>query len=183
MFRTVDDVPLGFDGDFLDWFRQRTETTWEALPVRTPEDTLAEFVKAGVGGSAWQPGTRWLGGMDDAEIAEAERRWRLTFPPDYHFFLQHLHSVDRPMLRASYVDPIPGMPPQTPPGTLAIAQVKKDDYMVLRPGASFYNWQSDTEALEERFAWLWEGLQFDVEHNDLWLPQLRPECPRVSTGG
>ena len=36
-----------------------------------------------------------------------------------------------------------------------------------RPG--FCNWLYDTQELQGRFAWLVEGLEFDVEHNNLWL--------------
>lgn len=54
-------------------------------------------------------------------------------------------------------------------GALATAYVEKyDQYMVLEEGPGFYNWLTNGDALEAQWAWLWEGLQFDVEHNGLW---------------
>lgn len=160
-------VPAGFGTEFLDWFRQQTEAMWSALSERSPEQTLAEYVEAGVGGCDWQPGTLWLDGLGDTEITELERRWGLHFPPDYRLFLNRLHSVDRPMLCAHYM--AEDERPEAPDGALATAYVERHgQYMALEEGPSFYNWLTDMRALEGQFAWLWEGLQFDVERNDLW---------------
>jgi hypothetical protein len=82
MSRNADHIPAQFDVEFLEWFRERTEATWARLPVRTPKEVLATFVEAGVGGSEWQPGTRWLDGLSEEEISEVELRWNLTCPPD-----------------------------------------------------------------------------------------------------
>ena len=122
MVGDTESVPSRFDAEFLEWFRRRSEAAWAALPERTLEETLVEFLKAGVGGSAWQRGTRWLGGLDDEAIDAAERQWKVAFPPDYRLFLHRLHSVDRPNIRASYLDPIPGKQPPAPPDMLAMAQ-------------------------------------------------------------
>lgn len=69
------DIPPAFDAVFLEWFRDRTEAFWASLPIRTPDAILADFVEAGVGGSAWQRQTRWLNGLDGEQIARAEDRW------------------------------------------------------------------------------------------------------------
>jgi hypothetical protein len=45
-------------------------------------------------GLGWQPGTRWRGGMTEAEVAQVEDRYGLTFPSDYRLFLQTLHTTD-----------------------------------------------------------------------------------------
>ena len=161
-------IPTEFDDSFLDWFRERTEAAWAALPARTPKDALAEYVKRGAGGEQWQAGTRWLNGLREEEIIRIERRWGLTFPPDYRLFLRRLHTVDRPMLSAGYLGE--GERPSAAPERLTSAYLRRyRQYMVLEEGPSFYNWLTDTDALEGQFAWLWEGLQFDIEHNDLWL--------------
>jgi hypothetical protein len=135
--------PQHFDEAFLRWFRDRTEETWQRYQTRTFE----EFMASQVGGSGWQQGTRWLGGLSEPEIATIEQRYHLRFPPDYRLFLQVLHSVDRPLVGARYAD-----------GTT----------MTPRLAPSFYNWQTDTEAIERAYEWLVEGLFFDVQHNNLW---------------
>ena len=56
----ANDVPQHFDRAFLRWFQERTEETWQKYQTRTFES----FVAARVGGSDWQQGTRWLGGLE-----------------------------------------------------------------------------------------------------------------------
>lgn len=138
-------IPQHFDEAFLRWFRERTEETWQRYQTRTFE----EFVASQVGGRDWQQGTRWLSGLSEQEIATIEQRYQMHFPPDYRLFLQMLHSVDRPMVGARYIDNKTMMPTTAP---------------------SFYNWQTDTEAIQTTYEWLVEGLVSDVQHNDLWLP-------------
>lgn len=168
-------IPPQFDEQFLDWFRERTEAYWATLPQQTPEEVLAQFVKAEVGGSTWQPGTRWLGGLSEDEISAIEKQWSLSFPPDYRLFLRHLHSVDKPRLCAYYIpngeDEMRDISAFAySESTLATAFVPPHkQYMALSEALSFYNWQTDIAAINGRFARLWEGLEFDVEHNDLWL--------------
>jgi hypothetical protein len=103
-------------------------------------------VASQVGGSDWQQGTRWLGGLSEQEITTIEQRYHVRFPPDYRLFLQVLHSVDRPHMGARYVDS--NMIPSTAP--------------------SFFHWQNDIEAIQAAYEWLVEGLFFDVQENDLW---------------
>ena len=43
-------IPDGFEPEFLDWFRARTEAAWANIPEATPEETLAKYVNWGVGG-------------------------------------------------------------------------------------------------------------------------------------
>jgi hypothetical protein len=166
MAQTTRTIPPDFGSDFLVWFRERTEAAWAAIPQRTPTEVLAHFVTAGVGGRDWQRGTRWLHGLSNDEIAQIERRWRFTFPPDYRLFLQRLHAPDRPMLRAHYRDPNALLDAKPPLAMACVARYQQ--HMVLEEGPSLFNWLADDKALEDRFARLWEGLQFDVEHNILW---------------
>ncbi len=162
-------IPATLSNSFLDWFRERTEAAWAALPARSPKTVLAEFAKHGAGGAKWQAGTRWLRGLREEEITQVERRWGLMFPPDYRLFLRRLHTIDRPRLNAGYL--VGGERPSAAPKRLASTYLKQyQQYMVLEESPSFYNWLTDADALEGRFARLWEGLQFDIEHNDLWLP-------------
>ncbi len=139
----VNAVPEGFNDEFLDWFRERTEAVWATYQA----DTFEDYVRAGVGGEDFQRGTRWLDGLSDIQIDEIERRWSVRFPPDYRRFLRRLHSVDRPRTGAYYAD---------------------DSRMAPRERPSFYNWLTDTDALHDRFEWPIEGIQFDVEYGDLW---------------
>jgi len=134
-------IPQHFDEAFLSWFQERTEETWRRYKTKTFE----EFVAGGSGGSDWQRGTRWLGGLSEQEIAVIEQRYDVRFPADYRLFLRVLHSVDRPCVGARYVDST--MIPVTRP--------------------SFYNWQMDAE-IQAAYERLFEGLFFDVQHADLW---------------
>jgi hypothetical protein len=140
------EIPEGFTDEFLGWFGERTEAYWATHDAAT----LADYVRRGVGGSDWQRDTRWLNGLSDDEIDGVERSWSLRFPPDYRLFLRCLHSVDRPMTGAHFRDPQDG------------------DRLVPDESPSFYYWLTDTGAIQGRFDWLVEGLQFDVEHNVLW---------------
>jgi hypothetical protein len=168
MARGTKSIPAQFDVEFLDWFRERTEAAWTTGGERTPEEVLAQYVEWKVGGCTWQNGTRWLGGLDDEQIVEIERRWNLAFPPDYRLFLQRLHSVDRPMLCARYLAEDESPQAALAGGALATAYVEQhEQYMKLAEGPSFYHWLTDVDALAGRFAWLWEGLRFDVEYSDL----------------
>jgi len=141
----TNDIPQHFDRAFLRWFQERTEETWQTYPTRTFES----YVAARVGGSDWQQGTRWLSGLDEQEIASIEQRYQVHFPPDYRLFLQMLHSVDRPMAGAGFAD---------------------DNMMVPRTTPSFYNWQTNITSIQATHEWLVQGLVFDIQWNNLWLP-------------
>jgi hypothetical protein len=187
---SLDEIPAAFDTEFLDWFRDRTEAYWESLPELTPKRTLRHFVKQETGGSLWQRGTRWLGGLDDGEIEEIERRWNLRFPVDYRRFLQRLDAPDRGMMAAGFVDRSDGetgrgvlplgrrrwfragrfVEPDREHGELARAHYGRYQDMVLTEDPSFYNWSRDTDAIEALLAWVVSGLEFDVECNGLWAP-------------
>jgi hypothetical protein len=80
------------------------------------------------------------------------------------------------MLCAGYLDQ--GESPETAQaeGVLTTAYVAEFElYMGLEDGPSFYNWLTDAHAIDAQFARLWEGLQFDVEHNNLWRPSWGPK--------
>jgi len=144
-------VPPASSEAFLDWFRQKTETTWSTYPA----PTLEYFTKLGIWGCKWEPGTRWLGGLEEEHIAEIERLWALSFPPDYRLFLLRLHAVDRP-LRCT-------------------AQAEAQPYQqILRDAPAFYNWLKDSAVLRTRMDDVVTGLIFDVEESDLWRPSWGP---------
>jgi hypothetical protein len=150
-------IPEGFTDAFLDWFRTRTEATWATYQPETFED----YVAAHVGGTDWQPGTRWLGGLSEAEIERVEHRWSLRFPPDYRRFLGRLHALDQPMRGARFSE--------------VVDDGRAIDRMVSWERPALYNWLIDEEALQSQWDWLVDGLQFDVEHNDLWPPSWGPK--------
>lgn len=139
----TNDVPQYFNEAFLLWFRERTEEVWRNYHTSTFE----EFVASRVGGRDWQQGTCWLNGLNEQQIAAIEEQYHLCFPPDYRLFLKMLHSVDRPLVGAGYSD---------------------DRHMIPITAPSFYNWQTDTGAIQKAYEWLIEGLFFDVQHNNLW---------------
>lgn len=144
-------VPVEFGEAFLDWFRERTESVWSTYP--TP--TLERFEQRRMLGCDWQPGTRWLGGLAEEQLAAIERAWALRFPPDYRLFLQRLHAVDRPMRCTRWYRSPAGGPSQ----------------LTLVDGPAFYNWLTDEAFLRSALEDVVSGLQFDVEQNGLWLPQ------------
>lgn len=139
----TDDRPQHFDETFLRWFQERTEETWRGYQTTTFE----EFVASQVGGRDWQQGTRWLSGLREQEIVAIEQHYQVRFLPDYRLFLHMLHSVDRPMVGAKYSD---------------------GETMVPTTAPSFYNWQTDTEAIQAAYERLVTGFVFDVQQNALW---------------
>lgn len=145
-------IPSVFNIDFLAWFRKQTEAAWATYQPASFQD----YVRRRIGGVDWQGGTRWLGGLEDQELARIERQWNLVFPPDYRRFLTRLHAVDRPMVGAGFIE------------SAAPGQYKSTLVPIERP--AFYNWLLDGEALQRAWTWLVDGLQFDIAHNDLWLP-------------
>ncbi len=149
-----DRIPSDFDKCFLDWFRRRTEEAWARYQPR-------DFMAGRVGGLDWQGGIRWSTGPSDAEINQVESWWAVRFPPDYRLFLRHLHTMDRAMVGARFVDAT---------------------QMIPTKGPSFYTWLTDTSALREAFEWPLEGLLFDLRHNDLWLPGWGARAATLSEG-
>lgn len=95
------------------------------------------------------PRRRWLPGLSNEEIASIERAWNIQFPPDFHLFLRLLHAVG-----------------EEPPG----ASHSRKRLVPVRKSHVVYNWLLDTKDLRAAFSWPFEGLAFDLEHNDLWLP-------------
>src|SRR5258706_5463257 len=77
------------------WLRSVTETRWA---THIPRD----FQAAGVGGLDWAPGTKWRGGLTEAQVDEAQDRFGLIFPPDYRRFLRTLHTTDPEMVGAFF---------------------------------------------------------------------------------
>src|SRR5260370_13855027 len=140
----TNDIPQHFDEAFLRWFHERTEETWRSYRTTTFEEFVASRVR---GRDCWQQGTRWLGGLSEQEIATIEKNYHLCFPPDYRLSLQALHSVDRPLVGARYAD---------------------NETMIPITAPAFYNWQTDTEAIQAAYEWLVEGLCFDVQWSNLW---------------
>jgi hypothetical protein len=140
-----DAIPPRFDVEFLEWLRQQTERAW----TRYPTGSFERYKTAGIGGASWVAGTRWLPGLSDAAIDGIEQQWSIRFPPDYRLFLRHLHSVDRRLSGARYIDATKMIPMQTP---------------------SFYDWLTDVDALRDAFGSLLDGLLVDVEHADVWPP-------------
>lgn len=155
-------IPEGFTEQFLDWIRIRTENAWANYRSRTFE----EYVAARVGGQDWQRGTKWLDGLSEEEINQVERQWSVRFPPDYRLFLRQLHAVDRPTRGASYTEYV---------------EEGEESHLVPKEKPAFYNWMTDTEALQDAFNWLVEGLQFDAEFNNIWLPTWGPKPGTVAS--
>lgn len=152
-------IPDGFTEAFLDWFRERTEVAWATYHARA----LAEYIADGVGGDDWQQGTRWTDGLNDDQIAEVERRWGLRFPPDFRLFLRRLHTVDRPMSGARFTN-VRNSPDA----------IHSRTHLVPHQSPSFRKWLTDISEIHGALDWLTEGLEFDIEHNELWRPGWGP---------
>jgi hypothetical protein len=78
------------DPAFLDWLRDVTERRWGAAVVPGPD------------GLAWQPGTRWRGGMSEAQLEIAEAAFDVRFPAAHRRFLRMLHTPDPPLVGSVY---------------------------------------------------------------------------------
>ena len=93
-------IPPCFGRDFLDWLRVATERAWAQMT----EATLADYQHAGIGGAGWRRGTRWKGGLSDAQIDDAEQRFGLHFPPEHRLFLGVLHATTPKRRGAGFID-------------------------------------------------------------------------------
>ncbi|KXX66801.1 SMI1/KNR4 family protein [Flammeovirga sp. SJP92] len=78
------DIPQDYL-EFLHWFKEQTEEFWSVEPTISNNNLVCE---------EWIFGAKWIG-MTDKEIAEAERKYSITFPDDYKEFLKVLHTVDK----------------------------------------------------------------------------------------
>ncbi len=153
-------VPTEFGDVFLDWFQERTEAAWSTCPTPTVE----AFTQRRMLGCDWQPGTRWLGGLTEGQLAAVEEAWALRFPPDYRLFLRRLHAVDRPLRCTAWgASPVNAGPPMLPTATLPSTPTLRDE-------PAFFNWLTDADILQRRLDALVRGRAFDVEKNDLWRP-------------
>jgi hypothetical protein len=135
------DIPPTFNADFLLWFKSRTEDAWAHYHT-------IDFTSTHRAGTDWMEGTRWLLGLTEDEVDAIERTWSITFPPDYRLFLRQLHAVNKPMKKASF----------------------RNGGIVVEERPAFYNWLTDKEEIARLLAWPVDGLLYDVQHNDLWLP-------------
>lgn len=141
--RSTKTIPGEFGEPFLRWLGAATEEAWS----RVSEPTLADFERNGAGGCDWRRGTRWTGGLSDAELAEIERRYEVRFPAEQRLFLQVLHATEPRMFCAGFGD---------------------DDRLVADESPGFYHWQRDEAAIRAAFEQVIDGLVFDVENNALW---------------
>jgi hypothetical protein len=78
------------DKAFLDWLRDVTERRWRDAAVPGPD------------GLAWQPGTRWRGGMSEAQLEIAESAFEVRFPAAHRRFLATLHTPDPALVGSAY---------------------------------------------------------------------------------
>ncbi|WAS95986.1 hypothetical protein [Nannocystis punicea] len=142
-------VPGEFGETFLKWLGAATEEAWRHIE----EPTLADFERNGAGGCDFRRGTRWSGGLSDAELREIEARFDVRFPAAHRLFLQVLHATEPWMYCAGFAD---------------------DDRMVADPSPGFYHWQRDEAVIRAVFAQVIDGLVFDVEENTLWRDSWGP---------
>lgn len=136
-------MPDGGGWPFLTWIRLATEHTWSEYD----EPTFAEYEARGVAGGDWRRGTRWTGGLSDAELAGIEERFGVRFSPGHRQFLQVLHATEPRMSGTRFAEGNRMVP-------------------VDRPG--FYHWLRDESEIRARHEWVIDGIAFDVERNALW---------------
>jgi hypothetical protein len=135
-------VPPPYGRDFLEWLRGTSERAWAVVAERT----LADFERAGVGGTSWRRGTRWTGGLSDAEVDEVERRHGVRFPADYRLFLRVLHATTPRLRRAGFSD---------------------HHRLVESEAPGFFDWRHDDGAIRAALEGVRDGILFDVEHG-IW---------------
>jgi len=134
---------------FLLEFKLMTEEFWANYETLTLEESR-QMCRSG---PDWQRGTRWLGGLSEAEVESLEQSWGARFPYEYRHFLRVLGAPDRPQLHFGYGE---------------------GDSLDVSEGPSFYNWQTEATEIARMLNWPLEGLLFDVEHN-LWLDGWGPK--------
>ncbi len=161
------DIPPHFDETFLAWFRERTEAAW----VTWRETTLEQYRARNGSGLDWQRGTRWLGGLSDDEIARVEQRWHVRFPPDYRLFLQRLYAVDKPM-RGARFEGYAALPPHENSPLLPVESPAFPCWLLDDP--------LDIAYIKGRLDWLYQGFEFDLEHNALWPASWRTKPPTLT---
>lgn len=128
--------------DFPEWLRTVTETRWK---THIPRD----FQAAGVGGLDWARGTKWRGGMTEAQVDDAQRRFGLVFPPDYRRFLTTLHTTDPEMVGAFY----------------------EGSTLVAKTGRSLQDWLGDAGPIDKALAWPVDSLLGSIEADSpRWHP-------------
>lgn len=79
-----------FDLPFLEWLRTTTEARWA-------DATARDAAAAGLSEPAWQPGTRWRGGISDSDLEILEAMFAVRLPAAYRQFLSTLHTPDPPL--------------------------------------------------------------------------------------
>ena len=149
-YQTIDNLT---PEEFFSWFKQRTEEEWSNLPDPSLKDHENQQFMSAVSGA--YPNTKWLGGLAELDIQNAEQTWNIQFPPDYRLFLNMLGAPDRHKFSTEY----------------------EGDILVQADRPLFYNWATDTGFLKQRFDRLLEDLLFDVEKNGVWYESWgqRPE--------
>jgi hypothetical protein len=95
--------------------------------------------------------------MSDIEIHAAEKRFGLTFPPDYRLLLATLHTPDPPMVGARWSGR--GLLPST-----------ESDHLLPAESRQFPDWTGDASPIDESIAWPLEGLVWSIEHDESWCP-------------
>lgn len=123
------------DRAFLDWLRDETERRWRDAATPGPD------------GLAWQPGTRWRGGMTSSEMEIAEDVFEVRFPQAYRRFLAALHTPDPPLLGSAY-------------GGRGAVRIE---------GRHLPDWTGDVLAIAGTITWPVEGLLRAVE-DGRWHP-------------
>jgi len=78
------------DSAFLAWLRTTTEARWA-------DPSLHDGASVGLGQPAWQPATRWRGGLSDSDLRIVEAMFTVTMPAAYRRFLTALHTPDPPL--------------------------------------------------------------------------------------
>ena len=120
---------------FLDWLRDETERRWRDTAVPGPD------------GLAWQPGTRWRGGVTDSQLEIAEATFDVRFPAVYRRFLRALHTPDPVLVGSAY-------------GGRGSARIE---------GRHFPDWTGDVLTIATAMDWPADGLLRAVE-DGRWHP-------------
>ena len=143
--------------EFLHWFKDRTESYWNAdHSQHDPDKAPAEWIR----------GARWLP-LTDAQIEAVEARYGITFPPEHREFLRVLHAIDR-QERIEYK-----------------ANHKLGEEMMrvmLRP--FFYNWLQDHDEIERYLKWPYDTLLWAIRTPHKWWmkswgPRPNAEADRI----
>ncbi len=134
------EIPTNPD-QFFSWLKTESEKYWEKIKIH----------KATYGFQI-QPGTTWLPGLTDAQIAQYEKDMGFAFPNIYKTYLKHMNGTEQE--------------------TLNVYGNSGEPYGY---GIGYYSYPRDLAAVKDMIAWILEEYKIKPEDIDKQgIPHIMP---------